>query len=82
MVDSDIMSGIYKFLVIWNQRLKPHKNVPEHFHLSPQNKKLEIMVGLWSRAILWADFKNFWFFEISGSSGTTMSLTTCFYLAF
>ena len=25
-----------KFLVFWNQRLKLHKNVPEHFPLSRQ----------------------------------------------
>ena len=31
------------------------------------------MVGFWSKAIALSDFKNFWFFEISGSIHTTMS---------
>ena len=29
----------------FGQRLKPHKNVPEHFLLSHQNKKLKIIYG-------------------------------------
>ena len=30
--------------------------------------------------MVWVDFKNFWFFEISGSSRTKMSPNTFFYL--
>ena len=43
-------------------------------------KIFEIMVGFWSRAISLSDFNNFWFFEISGSSRTKMSLGTFLYL--
>ena len=49
------------------------------FLLSRQ-KFLNIMVGFWSRTISLSDFKNFWFFEISGSRRTTMSLSTFIYL--
>ena len=42
--------------------------------------KFEIMVGFWSRAIALSDFKNFWFFELSVSSRTTMSPSTFLYL--
>ena len=38
------------------------------------------MVGFWSRAIALSDFENFWFFELSGLSRTTMSLSTFLYL--
>ena len=41
------------------------------FLLSRQ-KFLNIMVGFWSRTISLSDFKNFWFFELSGLSRTTM----------
>ena len=38
------------------------------------------MVGFWSKAIALSDFENFWFFELSGLSRTTMSLSTFLYL--
>ena len=40
MVESDIMNGFLKFLVFWNQRLKPYKHVPNHFFLSRFLKKV------------------------------------------
>ena len=45
------------------------------FFLSRQ-KILNIIVGFWSRAIALSDFKNFWFFELSGSIQTKMSPNT------
>ena len=47
------------------------------FYLLSRQKILNILVGIRSKE----DFKNFWFFEISGSSRTTMSPNTFFYLA-
>ena len=49
MVETDIMSGFKKILVFWNQRLKLHKNLPEHFLLSCQQilkKNGRILVGI------------------------------------
>ena len=49
-------------------------------YLLSRQKIINILVGFRSGLILYEDFKNFWFFEISGSSCTTMSQTTFFYL--
>ena len=49
------------------------------FFLSRQ-KILNIIVGFWSRAIALSDFKDVWFFELSGSLQTKMSPNTFLYL--
>ena len=49
-------------------------------HAATRERLFEIMVGFWSRAIALSDFENFWFFELSGLSRTTMSLSTFLYL--